>query len=305
MDRAIKILLIITGIIAVVSVAFSGIVFYKNKNNQVGGIKQNELLIASNFGNESVAEKLNVRDWKTYRNEEYGFALGFPVSWDGYVINDKVLQTAYNHDQKKYSFHEIKFLYPQSKSKSGKSGDVYFSIGIFDRGNWSIGENDSWHKLGENNQFVFAGLPSLGAAPDELDERMREIPDIIESFKFIANTSDWKTYRDEKCGFEMKYPSGWKLTEGVLGAYFTSGETHICIGQCATEYPETWKVEKSYITIDGKNNGISKYYENNKLVSLNVGLENGSTICDFMADFSEQEKADEVMEILKTIKFIK
>lgn len=48
-----------------------------------------------------------------------------------------------------------------------------------------------------------------------------ELPEIKKPEKVVKDeTADWKTYRNEEYGFEVKYPNNWKIIEGPSGSDF-------------------------------------------------------------------------------------
>ena len=133
---------------------------------------------------ENDENKIDTSDWQTYRNEEFGFEIDFPITWKDYIENSKENKVSANRDTfKEYSYQSIYFLHPQKISNEGSPGEVGFVIGIFDKENWLISEG--WKKIGENDKYIFGSSPSNSAAPDDMLERYKEISSITSTFKFI------------------------------------------------------------------------------------------------------------------------
>ena len=113
-------------------------------------------------------------DWKSYQNEKYGFGLTFPITWLGFNATNRTLDWG--------SFgtgDSVDFGLPSQK-------DGLFNISIHTKKQWEDINNEGGPKpeyLGENGIYVFAWALSQYAADSGTEERMKEVQDIIKTFK--------------------------------------------------------------------------------------------------------------------------
>jgi len=52
-------------------------------------------------------------------------------------------------------------------------------------------------------------------------EEITSLSQFLETGKFPPKTANWKTYRNEEYGFEIKYPTGWIFSEENLNPKYT------------------------------------------------------------------------------------
>ncbi len=165
-------------------------------------------------------------DWKTYRNEEYGFEFKYPSNWvklDNYQTDPDLITIVSsnesadnvskcyegcgpdlwfyhykNIDLEKYINDPGNLLFNPKKIKiDGQTAyevdeagfSSYYAV-LVQKG------NDVYKILGYNNQ--------LSLSSNTIESQ------ILSTFKFIdkTDTSTWKTYRNEVYGYEFKYPNG-------------------------------------------------------------------------------------------------
>ena len=233
-----------------------------NNNNQ-----NNEDDEVINDNNDS---EIDASNWKSYRNEEYGFEIKYPEHWklinlgDFYAGNTGVVLQSPNYE-------------PIKDGNVMHKGEIYIR-GMDNKNNLSIEElfstfNDtsvSWFDkfdhtdivVNRNNEVLFDYIMENSPPPipqsnikrieayiqgDKkvisigylfLENPNREIFDeILYSFKFIEFTdtliSNWKTYRNEEFGFEIKHPENWGASTGepkpwhkdVLGKVYVTGHS--------------------------------------------------------------------------------
>lgn len=185
---------------------------------------------------ETVDETAN---WKTYWNEEYGFEMKYP--------NIYKISTSHqlNEYQKSQGITYLVYL---------KHSDVNASISVqFTNINFNLqdikrryvptgNENLPEQVIEGQNTFYFYGTGGGGVSyPDNYfynlngklliigfdgpyvndrtpsDETKQLEPQILSTFEFIEEdeTADWKTYRNEEFGFELKYPQNWNEKEAL------------------------------------------------------------------------------------------
>ncbi len=126
---------------------------------------------------EVIEEKVEdeTANWKTYKNEEYKFSLKFPPSWEGYKTKKRILKWGGFGTS-----DSIDFGFPVQES--------LFNISIHAKTQWNniiSGEGPHPTHIAENEKFVFAYATAQDAANDEIVERMKEIKDIISTFRFL------------------------------------------------------------------------------------------------------------------------
>lgn len=108
-------------------------------------------------------------DWRTYQNDQYGFKLLFPETWNGYVTTDRALTTGPSVD---FGFADQSSL---------------FNISILTKKQWNEIKDEEMRPdyLGENNINVFVWLPAQYSANDNMNDRMKEIAQVLTTFTVI------------------------------------------------------------------------------------------------------------------------
>lgn len=111
-----------------------------------------------------------------YKNEKYGFSLIFPLTWEGYIAKNRIFEF---EDWEDYGTSDsIHFGF--------EAQDSLFNISIHTKDQWEklqVQEGPGPFKLSENDQYVFGyGQAAGGVNNDEMSERFKEVPAIIETF---------------------------------------------------------------------------------------------------------------------------
>ncbi len=133
--------------------------------------------------NEQVQIIATSTDWKTYKNEKYGFGLEYPTNW--YVDeSDSEYEITFSDINENYIDKNFITVYPLGRRAGGFSGisttsDINFPVNV-------IGSSDYLSQSGRR-YLTFATLASgVGIEAGVKDVEAREIvKKIISSFKYI------------------------------------------------------------------------------------------------------------------------
>ncbi len=170
------------------------------------------------------ANGTNSNNLKTYTNEEYGFLIEIPTVYSVHKVeNGSVPFLAFE-----LPTQDPDWVNAHSDSASEAS---VFNIVPYTYANYqnmvavckksenqnNIGCQDAQIKkatLGKNNKFYFMYTRAdlVGDFPADFTPNVfSQADEIIKTFKTIEflDTSAWKTYKNDKYGFEFKYPSDW------------------------------------------------------------------------------------------------
>ena len=142
-------------------------------------------------------------NWKVYRNDKYGFEIKYP---DGWRIND------YSFTYQDVNTIGISVISPIRYDIEGyeKPGALYGAGVSLQRDGELKFDQGRFIKVKEGNEQE-PKLISLDESFLKATEEYKTGQKIIATFKFIDETADWKTYRNEKYGFEFRYPSKYFL----------------------------------------------------------------------------------------------
>ncbi len=195
-------------------------------------------------------------DWKTYKNEKYGFEIKYPSEkWKECTVNNELskgdtlfLLTRTNQECYPAAESDLSDLISISSrtdiyneynnyealknalEQALNNGDKAFEVGGI-----------SYYSVEDIKENVFGGLKSLTVENADLaygipsteryvfyDNKLfdisslvtdkkfnKEIEQIVSTFRFIEKDeiTDWKTYKNENFGFEIKYPSDTTIAE--------------------------------------------------------------------------------------------
>ncbi|MBU4579884.1 hypothetical protein KKB43_02610 [Patescibacteria group bacterium] len=153
--------------------------------------------------------KDEIADWQTYKNEDFGYEIKYPANW------------------------EVKEGIGDNKMDFITSGSIILLIDVFPENTLGAtyctdhptdkerceeiiidGQKnviDSYSLETVNIKYPFGGIINI-ASTSIGNEDKKIFRSILSTFKLDKNTS-WKTYRNEKYGFELQYPRSLILSE--------------------------------------------------------------------------------------------
>jgi hypothetical protein len=212
----------------------------------------------------SLIKQNQFSDWKTYRNEEYGFEFKYPKEW---INNSDPLTKNISFGPTKDSFDFWLQISKMDKiDESLLNGSCVNDVGlscvdiinndILNIGN-VVGRIIKYCPMACSSKIIFnhnniiyevrlMDPDGLYCAEDDCKEESKEdlekrankenkiIYQILSTFKFIStstqvviNTSNWKTYTNEEYGFEIEIPEDWTTEHysSVLDLCFSSQKT--------------------------------------------------------------------------------
>ena len=246
-------------------------------------------------------------NWQIYRNDKYSFEFQYPSTWEqnnsdfstSGIVNVKelnpIIVTYVDKSKESYCgpntcYSSISFYSPIFKTTNLSNikwlENFYLKNKlIFPTSDGSISYNFTELKangleiirdggrvflFNKNKVFMFELSIENGTNKNSLDSTFNQI---ISSFKFLPDTSTWKTYKNSQYGFSFKYPKNFSVSDQSMpkikrlfvGQNIDSPSLTIIPNLDRNYYYGTGNISQSPTKIDNldtyiQNNDQNKYY---------------------------------------------
>ena len=183
-----------------------GIMGYNDETLNV--IKVGEKYLISSIKTGAYVDIKETADWKTYRDEEYGFEVKYPGN---YEYNAGPLPDIFLFGTMGAPQYDIN-VWVRSSSQLDKfyenKTEICTEDFLSDKKAYKCeGDKYIYIEAESNGKFYF-----LSVKGDKLSEKFEVFNQMLSTFKFLEQeptTANWKTYRNDIYNYELKYPASW------------------------------------------------------------------------------------------------
>ena len=198
-----------------------------NQNSESDEVIDDFPVVEDDVVDDNVSE-IDISDWKTYRNEEFGYEIKYPEDWNisvgkheprwhetvlGRVVISGGIEDPFyaplsitiRSNGEKLSIEEwYRKNYP--KGDSSRLQEVKFdkTNGMRVLSLWDNGLDGFY--FSDEDKIYSVSIVDL---QENAENQIMMNEKLLSTFKFIEladDISDWKTYRNEEFGYEIKYP---------------------------------------------------------------------------------------------------
>lgn len=170
------------------------------------------------YGDEPLAEKINTADWKTYRNEKYGYEIKYPgeyeQSWNNFLESTDQIRFAPKTALSTASL-AVTTTVPAEEADAilSAAGEVVSDREIMIAGK-KAREVIVRSSTGKNLKHVIVANEVLTYHFEGYDLPIENL--ILSGLKLddpFVDTGKWMTYRNAQLGFEVSHPASWTVDE--------------------------------------------------------------------------------------------
>jgi hypothetical protein len=233
-------------------------------------------------------------NWKIYKNDKYGFEFKYPSGWyfkfeqnqwqhsyDIYRYGNFAAYLTRSPDEDFYMVFEgfnegLDNLLKEpdyfwgSKENIQNKETVTIGNQTFEKITWKFPQESPEDVLYIQNQSKTITM-QLEVPPYDQQDFM----DVLSTFKFTNQTSDWKTYNNSQKDFSIQYPLGWLVKENgnlvdLYGPNADLGSVDIKYYPSFNNLPLNPATNKPYDNFE-QYVMDPHFFKNQKLISLNSG----------------------------------
>jgi hypothetical protein len=167
-------------------------------------------------------------DWKTYQNKKYGFEFRYPATLklvegalyakDGVTLNTTgVLEHSIIYPRFQVAVDVGGTMGKVLSAENIKIGDRFFHKITFENTDSRLCGGSGFRGFEVRRaKILYKGFSTLyvqGAVCNNDASLLSTFEKIFATFRYTANAEipDWKLYRNDKIGFEVKIPQGWQI----------------------------------------------------------------------------------------------